>query len=128
MMNRVVLVVLLMLMCLAGVVLAQEGVGATSNPEDGLPPAWGLILANLINMTLVLAAVQLIKSFLIPSLSAKGPVVIQALAMILGLVMPMATSFLTELTGYPIDLNPIIGAFTGVQAIGAFHVLQGMKK
>ena len=84
-------------------------------------PEVGLILANLINMVLVIALVALLKKIL-PGLRKKNPLVVQIIALVVGVAVPFLSTKLTELLGHPIDLSPIAGVFTGLGAVGLFHV------
>jgi len=86
-------------------------------------PEVGIILANLINMVLVVGLVGLLKKFL-PGLKERSPLVIQVLALVAGVGVPFLGAKLTELIGFPIDLSPIMGVFTGIGAIGLFHFMR----
>ena len=110
------------------VFLASAGIALAQGGPPQLSSEWGLIVANLINTVLVLGGVQLIKKYLAPWLASQEPLYLQLLAGGLGIVMPFLTAFLTGLTGNPIHLSPLVGALTGIQAIGAFHVIKNLKK
>lgn len=87
-----------------------------------------LLLANLINAVLVLAAVQAIKTYLLPYLNVKAPWVPPIIAFVIGPLMMVAMVALSELIGYPIDLSPIIGVFTGGTAVALHQVNKQFAK
>jgi len=86
-------------------------------------PELGLILANLINMVLVVALVGLLKKIL-PGLKEKSPLVLQLIALVVGVAVPFLGAKLTVWLGFPIDLSPIVGVFTGLGAVGFFHFIR----
>ncbi len=89
---------------------------------------WMLLLANLINAVLVLMAVQAIKTHLLPYLNINAPWVLPIIAFVIGPLMMVAMVALSEMIGYPIDLSPIIGVFTGGTAVALHQVGKQFKK
>lgn len=87
-----------------------------------------LLLANLINAVLVLAAVQALKTYAIPFLKEKVPWVLPIVAMAIGPLMMLAAEFLFTLIGHPIDLSPIIAVFVGGSAVALHQVGVQFKK
>lgn len=87
-----------------------------------------LLLANLINAVLVLAAVQALKAYVLPWFKINVPWILPILAMAIGPLMWIATEYLAELIGHPIDLSPIIGVFTGGTAVALHQLGKQYKK
>lgn len=86
---------------------------------------WPLIIANLINMVLVLMGVQVLKNYVIPWLKANFPWVLPILAGSMGAFLQLVTDALMVWLGHPIDLSPIGGLFTGFMAVAAYDILEG---
>ncbi len=89
---------------------------------------WMLLLANLINAVLVVALVQAIKTYVMPFLRINAPWALPLIAFAIGPLMMLAMEALSGVVGYPIDLSPIIGVFTGGTAVAMNQVVKQLKK
>ena len=87
-----------------------------------------LLLANFINAVAVIAAVQAIKTYVLPFLNEKAPWVLPLIAMAIGPLMMIASEYLFNLIGWPIDLSPIVGVFVGGTAVAIHQVGVQVKK
>lgn len=87
-----------------------------------------LLLANLINAVLVVAAVQAIRTYVMPVLRERFEWSLPLIAMAIGPLMMVAMAKLSGMIGYPIDLSPIIGVFTGGTAVALHQIGKQLKK
>lgn len=85
------------------------------------------IIANLINMVLVLLAVEGIK-YVLPFLNSKVPWLLPIIAGCIGPVVAVIQGWLGALVGLPIDLSAIVAIFTGSSATALHQVFKQMKK
>lgn len=89
---------------------------------------WNQIAAALINSVLVLMAVQFLKVKGLPWLNLNAPWVLPLIAILIGPLMQMLTNYLVGMLGYPIDLSPIVGLFTGGMAVALHQIGKQTKK
>ncbi len=102
---------------------AQEGVGATSNPE---PINWVAHLGAAINMVLIPILYQVLKNYLIPKMPSW---VKSAAAVLSGSLLVMLGQLALEQLGVVIDFSSIIELLTtGAGAGAASAIAFGMGK
>lgn len=82
---------------------------------------WQTLVAALINCVVVLGIVQLLKVY-IPVLNEKVPWILPMFASLIGVLIVPLQTYLAELLGVPIDLSPIVGAFTGASAVAIHQI------
>jgi len=78
---------------------------------------WTAILAGAINTTGVLVAIQIGKRYVVPALWKSVPALIPILAGALGPAVAVVQNVLAAKLGVPLDLSPIVAAFTGGSAV-----------
>ena len=78
---------------------------------------WNQIIAVFINSVLVLMAVQFIKNYGIPWLKQNAPWALPLIAVLVGPIMTYLTNIVSSALGYPVDLSPIAGLFSGMAAV-----------
>jgi hypothetical protein len=89
-------------------------------PPPVPPPApvfdWHILLAGFINSVAVVGVVQLIKS-LAPTVRTAVPWLLPILSIAIGPLVATLQSWVATWVGLPIDLSPLVGAFTGGTAV-----------
>jgi len=88
---------------------------------------WQPIVANLINMVLVLVAVELIKKS-IPIINASIPWLLPIIAAVIGPVVALIQSYLGAWLGVNIDLSSIVAVFTGGSAVALYQFGKQLSK
>ena len=88
---------------------------------------WQPIVANLINMVLVLVAVELIKKS-IPFFNASIPWLLPIIAAVIGPVVALIQSYLGSWLGVNIDLSSIVAIFTGGSAVALYQFGKQLSK
>jgi hypothetical protein len=93
-------------------------VALAQTPPAPTPPAfdWHVLLAGFINSVAVVGVVQLIKS-LAPAVRSAVPWLLPILSVAIGPLVATLQSWIAAWVGLPIDLSPLIGAFTGGTAV-----------
>jgi hypothetical protein len=95
-------------------------VALAQTPPAPPPPAptfdWHVLLAGFINAVVVVGVVQLIKS-LAPTVRTAVPWLLPILSVAIGPLVATLQSWVGTWVGLPIDLSPLIGAFTGGTAV-----------
>ncbi len=84
---------------------------------------WWLILGFLINTAGVVLIVQLLKKY-----RSQIKPYIPMIAPLLGAALPVIATWLSALTGTPIDFSPILGFFAGFSAVGMHQVVKQIGK
>lgn len=105
------------------VLLSLTGVGAaqTVTPTEVVTVDWKMILATLINGTLVLAVVSIINAYK-PTFREKYPWAVPLLATLLGPALGAVQTYILAKFGIQVDFNPIIAALAGAAATTAHQV------
>ena len=88
---------------------------------------WQPIVANLINMVLVLVAVELIKKA-IPIINASIPWLLPIIAAVIGPAVALIQGYLGAWLGINIDLSAIVSVFTGASAVALYQVGKQFSK
>ena len=88
---------------------------------------WQPIVANLINMVLVLLAVELIKK-VIPIINESVPWLLPIIAAVIGPAVALLQGYLGAWLGINIDLSAIVAIFTGGSAVALYQVGKQMRK
>jgi len=88
---------------------------------------WQQIIANFINVVLVLVVVELIKMAL-PILKEKVSWLLPIIAAAIGPAVSLIQGYLGGLIGLPIDLSPIVAIFTGGSASALYDVFRNLGK
>lgn len=83
---------------------------------------WNQVIAATINAVVVLMVVQFLKVKGLPWLNKNVPWVLPLVAMLVGSLATMLADYLAALLGYPIDLSPIVGLFSGGTAVALHQV------
>lgn len=89
---------------------------------------WNQIAVAAINSVLVLMAVQFLKVKGVPWLRLNAPFLLPIIALIAGPALTAAMNYLTAFFGYPVDLSPIIGVFSGGTAVALHQVAKQYAK
>jgi len=87
-----------------------------------------LILASLVNGTLVLIVVQFLKHYGMDWLKLNAPWSLPIIALFAAQVLGALASILSNLIGYPIDFSPIVALLTGTGAITAYNIAHAARK
>ena len=106
---------------LAFMASAQAPGGPAPPPDQTV----GSLIALFINTTGTLAVVQLLKNYVIPTITQRYPALLPMLAGAAGPVLAFIQTKLAARLGYPIDLSMVVAIFTGAASVG---VNQFVKK
>ncbi len=82
---------------------------------------WKILVAGLINSVIVVGLVQAIKLYW-PSIRERIPALLPIFAAALGPAVAVAQNTISGWLGVPIDLSPLVGAFTGAAAVAIHQV------
>ena len=89
--------------------------------DSALPIGIGFFIAMFVNTVLVSGATQYLKR-LWPDLKLRYPWLIPIITPVLGIVLTAASTYITALLGYQVDLTPILGGISGVLAVYAHQL------
>lgn len=89
-------------------------------------PWWHVLLAGFINAVMVVGIVQAVKVGL-PIVNAAAPWLLPVLAAASGPLVAAAQSTLGRWLDVPIDLTPIVGAFSGGSAVMVHQVYRQLR-
>lgn len=105
---------------------ASSLVGAQASPPVAEPQPINSLIAMMINTGGTLLLVQLLKSYVVPQVRTATPWLLPILAMLGGPVVSLVQSYLAKKLGYPVDLSPMVGLFSGAAAVAVNQTVKNV--